>query len=43
MVALGFEQFNYKRVEPGSSLFIELGKNNVTMSFMKNHEETLVN
>ena len=43
MVALGFDQFNYRRVEPGSSLFVELSKNNVSLNFMKTHDELLVN
>lgn len=43
MVALGFEEFNYRRVEPGSSLFVEILKSNVTLNFMKSHIENLVN
>ena len=43
MVALGFEEFNFRRVEPGSSLFIEISKQNVTLNFMKSHDTMLVN
>jgi hypothetical protein len=45
-VTLGFDDFNYKRVEPGSSLFIEVYKEQgewyVNLKYMKDFETSVI-